>query len=223
MALANKRRSRFGKKRGYRKRRNDKKTFAIAKSAARAVVNNQFEKHYFDYNPVAFNVQFTGNIQLLSAIPQGDTDSTRSGDRLTIKSVQVKGVCIGNDTTNACRVVLFQYLGDSAAAIPTIGTLFQNTGTQTAPYSPYSKDYAGYKWVPLWDKLILMDTYNPIKKFEIMVTAKDFKKKAKPFIQYQSGSTNNAIGHMYLVFLSDGGVAPDVTVAMQTRIRFIDN
>jgi len=220
----NYRRSRPNRKRTFRKRRtNYSKTYSIAKSAAKRVINNQFEKHYFDYNPDAFNVNTSGSIELLSAIPVGDSDASRSGDRVTIKSIQVKGKLVGNDSSNLIRVMLIQYLGDTGVAAPVIGEIFQSTGTQLAPLSPYTKDFAGYKWVPLYDALYALDLNNSIKTFDIMVTPKNFKKKAKPFIQYQAGSTNNAIGQLYMVFVSDGSFSPDVSVAMYSRIRFIDN
>jgi len=88
----NYRRSRPNRKRTFRKRRtNYSKTYSIAKSAAKRVINNQFEKHYFDYNPDAFNVNTSGSIELLSAIPVVDSDISRTGDRVTIKSIPIKG------------------------------------------------------------------------------------------------------------------------------------
>lgn len=201
-----------------------KKTYMIAKKAATVVLNQQLEKHYFDVNPVTFNAGFTGNFQLLTGTTLGDTDLTRTGDKINIKSISIKGSLYSNDPTNVARIIVFQYLGDTGVAGPVIGEILQTTGSNLAPFSPYSKDYAGYKWVPLYDKMFAMSNVNGIniKLFDIKITPRNFRGKAKPFIQYQGGGSNG-VGHIYILFISDGGLSPDVSVSYQSRLRFLDN
>lgn len=199
-------------------------SYALAKTAARRVINAQFEKHYYDGQQVNFPVDWNSSIYKLTATSQGDTDSTRSGDRITIKSLQLRGTLTVADTHNIMRIIIFQYLGDDAVAVPTSGQVLEAPyyGTYNHVNSPYAKDFVGYKTIVLWDSTYVLNQDNQAKQFQIMLTAANFRKKAKPYIQYQGG-TSNGVGNIYLMAVSDSGAATHPSLSFASRLRYIDN
>jgi hypothetical protein len=203
-----------------------KETWDLAKSAARKVVNTQFEKHFFDNEEEGTAIDIGGLVFHLTPIPVGDQDTERSGDRITIKSLQIKWTVGVADNTNRMRIIVFQYLGDSAVAGPDVTSeIIQAAfvGSANAINAPYAKDFAGYKVMPLYDKTISLSTAaNPVQHGSFILTSKDFKGRARPFIQYQGGGNNN-IGGLYLYAVSDSGAASHPVLNYVSRVRYIDN
>lgn len=201
-------------------------SYALAKTAARRVINSQFEKHYYDYDGGTVNlpVSYSSSIYKLTAVTAGSSDSTRSGDRLTIKSLQIRGTLAVADTHNVMRVIIFQYLGDDGVAVPTSGQILEAPWFNTINHvnAPYAKDYVGYKVIVLWDSTYVLNQDNQAKQFQIMLTAGNFKRKAKPFIQYQAASSNG-VGNIYMMAVSDSGAVTHPTITWVSRLRFIDN
>lgn len=221
-------RSRARRKKAAPKTR--KESWDLAKSAARKVVGTQLEKHYFDFSQIT-TVTTSATIWALSLVTVGNTDLTRSGDRITIKSLQVKGTYSAGDTTNHLRVICFQYIADSGAAGPVASEVLQSSfvGSVNIINAPYAKDFAGYKTIILYDKTFSMtlganaDGGPANGHFQFMLTSKDFKKgKANPMIQYQAGGTNG-VGNIYLMAMSDSAGVPNVGIDFVSRLRFIDN
>lgn len=205
------------KKRSYN---NNKKTVRLVKR----VLNNQSEKHVYT---VAVNGTFgsAGTTQDLSAISQGDTVSTRDGDRLTIKSIIFRYGLIAADNTNFCRVMLIQWLQNDNATAPTISGVFNSNFTSQpyAAFAPFNKAAAGYTFVPLYDKTFAMTTQGPASvKAMVKLTPKSFKKKAKAMINFNPGATTG-VGKIYLIVISDSGVAIDPTITGTFQLRFLTN
>lgn len=208
----------------------DKRIYKIAQMASARVskreINKQFEKHYHDHS-ASTSVSYSGSAIDISQVTVGDTDSTRSGDRLTIKSIHVRGNCYVADTGgNLIRVMLIQCLRTDSSTIPQVSNeILQSTvaGTVFAPFGSYAKDFAGYTWVPLYDTtLAVSDTGMNLQQFEIKIKPKDFKRKAKPYIQYEGGAVTG-VGKIYLVLYSDSSAVTHPILNHWSRIRFIDN
>lgn len=230
MALTTTKKRNFHKKR-YRKKnysQSEKKMYQIAKyvsrSQAKKQIDKQFEKHYHDH---ADNqaITWAGVVTDISSILVGDTDQVRTGDRVTIKSVSVRGTVENGDSGgNLTRVMLIQWFQDDFTAPPTPAQIIQSTAVATrfSPYAPYSKDDAGYLWVPLADVTLCTSPSgsNIQAQFKFSLTAKDFKRKAKPFIQYQEGLATGT-NKLYLVFFSDSGAVSHPSVSHWSRIRYI--
>lgn len=217
------------KRKSYAKSALDRKMYQIAKAASLQVskrqINMQFEKHYHDHSQ-GQNVDYNGVTVDISAITVGDNDTTRSGDRLTLKSIRVRGtVLLGSGSSALMRVMLVQCLRNDATPLAASNEVLQSSavGSAFAPYASYAKDFAGYTWVPLYDATLSMNANgNHQQQFDIKVKPKDFKRKAKPFIQYEGGSTDG-VGKIYLVYYSDTILMSSPSVNHWARIRFIDN
>lgn len=209
-------------------KKSKKLTKKVVADIARSVITQKQEKHYFDVNNSA-SVSASGTIIALSQIPAGTGDTTRIGDGIEITSINVRMQWYWGDDTNVCRAILFQYIGDSAVPPATI-EIIQNDilGFVGAPSGQYSKDYCGYTWIPLADKMITLagntgnTTQSSVKLMDFKLTAKDLKKgKKTPKIQFQ-GAGILGVGHIYMMVLSDSTAPlPHPTVYYDSRIRFL--
>ncbi|AXH74390.1 MAG: capsid protein [Cressdnaviricota sp.] len=212
------RRTRKGKTRGYR--RGKKAQVGLIKK----VINSQHEKHV---HTVSVNGTFssTGTVQDLSAIAVGDAVNNREGDRITLKSIIFRFGLIAADTTNFVRVMLVQWLQNDAATAPTIAGIYNSTFTAQpyATFAPFNKSAAGYQWVPLYDKTFALSLNgNACSKHIAKITPRHFKKKAKAMIQYNAGATTG-VGKIYVILISDSGVAADPTITGVMQIRFLSS
>lgn len=199
----------------------NKKMYKIAKKVTKRIINQQIERHYFDTEQDN-TVSSSGSIYELSGTTVGDGDTQRTGDRITIKSLQIRGNVNLGDATNIVRIIVFQWLADSGAALPDASTdILQSTtvGTANAPFGMYSKDFAGYTWVPLYDKTIQLTTQDDAKLFYVNISAKNFKGKARPYIQYQ-GSGQNGVGNLFMAVYSDSGAITHPGINFVARLRF---
>lgn len=212
-------------KRLYRKRsfrRGNKKTYIIAKKAARSVIRQQLETKYFDFDTTA-SISYSGAIYQLTGMTQGSTDLERVGDKVSIKSLQIRGAVEIGDTTNIMRVIVFQFLSDSATT-PAFADVLQNfyLANTNAPLAPYAKDFAGYTTAILWDKTFNLHANQPQLLFDCMLTSKDFVKKARKNIQYQGGG-QNGVGNLYLLAVSDSAAISHPGITFVSRFRYLDN
>jgi len=88
------------KKKGIAKTRFAKKV--------QSAMNQIAEKKYRANSIPATAVDFLGSLQDFTAtIPQGDTDITRDGDQLFMRSFEILYDIIASDATNVLRVLLF--------------------------------------------------------------------------------------------------------------------
>lgn len=214
-------------KRKYRRRgRGSKSMYKVAARVTKKILNNRLETHYFDYtdnNSVSAN----GTIHDLSDITVGDQDTNRTGDKVFIKSLQVRGTMAAvSDQYNKIRIIIFQYMGPDNV-LPTNIDVLQSTGVGTlyAPSTPYAKDTVGYKILPLWDHTYTV-AYGATggagpqaKQFYIQLTTRNFKRKAKPTIQYEAGGTDG-YGKLYMLTISDSTAISHPSLLMYSRLRF---
>jgi len=79
-------------------------------------INSRSETKYWDQTNSG-STDYAGQIGLVNDIPQGTTDSTRIGDELYMKSINLTyNVSVATaDVTNVMRVILFQWFDDSTA------------------------------------------------------------------------------------------------------------
>lgn len=216
--------ARRGFRRGYGKKYpiNIKTITKIAHKAAKNEITKRIETHYIDTAQATITCSSAGVISSqLSTITQGTTDSSRIGDRVTIKSIKVKGNLIAADATQVVRVILFQWLQDTASCTPIPSDILQNQNQPYSPLSSYTKDSAGYEWVPLWDRTFCMNAGTGTSvNFSVKLSGKKLSKgKAVNTIQFNAAGTTGT-GHYYFCFYSDSGAAFDPTFTYYSRIRY---
>lgn len=201
----------------------EKKIYSIAKKAAVKVVKAIPEKHYFD-TVINSTIDSTGSIFDLSAIPQGDTDSSREGDRVRISSIQWRGQAYNADTSNVMRFIFFQWLEDDGIDTPQTSEILQAVviGQPYGVYGPYAKDYAGYKFAVIHDQTLCTSQNGDANNIFTFNMPYAKRKKLSPNIQFVAGTTSGT-NKLYLMVISDSGAITHPSAIGVFRIRFLSD
>jgi hypothetical protein len=143
----------------------------------------------------------TGIIQKMTTIPQGDTDTTRDGDQLTVEWSQLRYNVVVNatDVSNLVRVVLFVWHFDDGGQPPTLATIFQATNS---PLSAYNRDSVKEKAFT-----VLSDRLHSLYSGGVGHQCVESKNLKKFKITFTSGG-NTGKNHIYLAAISDSAVTP---------------
>lgn len=161
-------------------------------------------------------VSYSGSIIDCSSIAQGDSDITRDGDRIQIMEWSFRWVAYPADTSNLLRVVLFQYVPDSALGSPTASQVLQTTGATTAPISYRSIDFVKNVKI-LYDRTLSTDTYHLVTQ-AIPVTIRKFSDKQMQF----TGATSRTNG-LFALFISDSAAVTHPTILYYSAVRYTDS
>lgn len=186
----------------------------VVKIANRQIAKQSEKKYLSTLTSIAKD--WNGSVLDLCNIAQGDTDGTRDGDELYVKSVRVKSLVSVADTYNICRTILFQWYDDTT---PTGADILSNTyvGTINAPLAPYHHDLSS-KFKILYDKTILLDTYHPYMLLDTGYITGGFKRK----VQFSSGGTTG-VNKIYLLQISDSGALTHPTMLAVAQVNFTDS
>lgn len=190
-----------------------------------SIVNS--EKKYHDVS-FTINPDVTTQLQSLTQIPQGNTDITRNGDSVAIKSLTFKCQYFSDPavTAEAVRIMLIRDYDNANGTAPTGAQILESA---TNIISFRNKDFPK-RFKVLMDKVITTNTniktrfIDKYKKFNMM---KD--KKGNPTVSQKVtftglNATDIARGHLYIVVL--GNTATGATASQlnfNSRIRFYDN
>lgn len=216
MLAVNKRRVR--KFRKFRKgMRRQKLSVAINK-----VINSRAEKKYYITNsgpsPYKVGISTAGYVAQMSGIGQGDTDTSRDGDSLLVKSLNLNYQIEVGDTFNVIRVIMFQWFPTS---VPTAGNILQDVTLGVLnPHQTYNHDLR-YNYKVLYDKTHTIgatSTNIPIVKIskQVYITS-GFKRK----LQYQAATTTGN-NQFYLMAISDSSAGPDPQLIYNVKLNFLD-
>lgn len=162
------------------------------------------------------SVDYGGTIVDMSSIAQGDSDITRDGDRIQVVEWSFRWVAYVGDVTNLFRVILFQYVPDSALGTPLVSYVIQTTGSTNSPISYRSIDYVKNVKI-LYDRTVSLDTYHPAVQ-STPVTIKKFYDKQMQF----TGATSRTNG-LFMLVISDLAAATHPSISYYSTIRFTDS
>lgn len=183
----------------------------------RRVINRQAEKKYFDYSANT-TVSNSGYLLKLSEVPQGDSDVSRDGDQLTIRSLQFNTeTLVGvNETggTNKVRIIIFQWFPNTAAGYPTLNNLLLDV---TSPFlSPYAHDYR-FNFRILADRTASVDDGDPSRMMKFFI-----RRFARRKIQYVGASATSYTNGLFAYLVSDSGAIPHPTVYWSGKLNYSD-
>lgn len=206
------------------------KALAIANQAYKtatfvaSIINS--EKKFYDENATIYP-DTTYQANCLTNMAQGDTNITRTGNSIALKSFHLKGVLKRDSTVpgEIVRVMLVLDKDNAAGTIPNITDVVASSGV----YSFRNMDYAR-RFTVLMDRTYTYQTDKPnvvIEFWKKFYMKKD--KRGRPVISHHclfDGSTANNFtrNHIYLYVIGNtatGSTASDFTYS--TRIRFYDN
>lgn len=185
------------------------------------IVNKKMRKvgepHHYD-KVATPTVVSGGTITSLSDMAVGDTDITRTGDRIDPRSLTVKFTMRGNtNARNSYRVVLLRWHPDDASEAPTLAGIFEST--TYLDISPYNWDDRS-KFTILHDTRGQASDDKSSKDFLRNWTAKIYGKKLKK-IQYDNTATSG-VNNLYIVMWANEATNGPV-ISYYSRLAFKDS
>lgn len=94
----------------------------------------------------------TAAVGVLTPIPEGDTEQSRTGEKVTLRSIDMRITLIPNASalTDSMRVIVFRWKGDTVGSAPGASKILKSA---TNIDSPYNEDYRD-QFVVLFDKTV---------------------------------------------------------------------
>lgn len=201
----------------------DKRTTKIARTVAKRVLRGEAESKYWTYPLDSFTVDTTGrmlDLFSLAALPNGTTDTSRTGDTISVKSFHMKGTMTAADNTNLIRVILFAWRPSSGTGTPTVSDLLSASWASNYTLAYKSVDNSRDKEVKVfYDKTfpLISSTDKVYKMFSANVPFPNGHK-----IQFIGGSSTVAANKFYIYFVSDSSAATHPSLLMNYRFYFTD-
>jgi len=156
-----------------------------------------------------------GTVSDITAVPQGNTDVTRSGDMISLHSVEWTvnfGLAAAGDNTNICRWIVFQWHGDTAVDVPALGSILNFT---TYPISAFAHDNV-QKFHVLVDEIIDLSLQGPAS-----ITRRGVITRFNRACRFLGGGTTGT-NHIFFAYLSDSGAIPHPNIIFYTRTNYYD-
>jgi hypothetical protein len=160
------------------------------------------------------SVDNTGSLQKVSTVPQGDTDSSRDGDALVLKSIEMHSAFVIADTTNVLRHIIVRWNQDDSSSAPAAITDVLQTASA---FSPYNRDN---KRARKFD--VLHDEFYGGALAGPGIIVRTIKIKTKSQIAFQATATTGT-GHIYSFQISDSSAITHPTLNYVCRINFTDS
>lgn len=211
------RRAQRYRKRRFRRRGRaplTKRQVAAVSKIANRKISSRAEKKYYDRALTGQAYDWAGSIVSLTNIPQGDTDVTRDGDQVYLRSIRMSGDIVIGDTTNVARLIIFQWYQDATPAYTDVlSSVYQ--GTVNAVNSPYHHD-GRRQFRVLYDKRFVMDSDDGIVLFDT-----GYLRPAKRKINFNAGGTDGE-NEIFMLALSDSGAVSHPSFNFVCRTTFND-
>lgn len=201
------------------KNKTDKKK-SVKDLATKKYVKEQIVKHqelkYYDETLSDF-IDYNGAVYCLTDMAQGLGDSQRVGDKISIKSMLIRGTLAEADLRNIIRIIIFQWYPVDSASAPVPAQILQAIGTWGI-VSPYIHDTRNQFGI-LVDKMYNLNTSStPYRPFEIRVPLKYAKKSVNFNAAGLFGSN-----HICALVITDSSASTHPTVSFYTRVYYTDS
>jgi len=199
---------------------------AYVKGAVAAYGGRQ-ELKYVDTALSNLACDTTGSVTALNLVAVGDDNNTRDGRQVTIKSVQLKGITIPQDSNKANNLERMMLVWDNAnnsGALPAVSDILTSATSVAFP-----KIDNAQRFTVLWDwqraSGALDTTATSSYSLSPGTFAIDYYKKINQVTQY-SGTTaaigSIANGSLLLVTIGNQAAGAADTFYGQSRVRFTD-
>lgn len=210
-----------GRSSGPSKRRKVSHTATIAD--VKRIVMSHLEPKFVDNKIYTTTATSAGVQYSLSSVPQGDTDSSRSGDQINIQSLEVifdpylQGVGGTNDFTDTVRLILYRWHPMSTATQPTQADILQDQSVAQ------SNEMSLYKWDNRKDYTIIDDLRFPLSANGPSIMA--FRKKYNlnnVAAHFTAGSATLCTNQIYAFVASDSLLATHPLFDLYSRVVYLD-
>lgn len=191
----------------------------VIKIATKKIANTA-ELKYIDATLSAVAVNQGGSVNKVSSVPAGTTDSSRIGDELTIRDIEVtvrfamtSTYSIANGS-QAVRFILFQWYPDDTSAAPAAGNVLQLTGSVVAYLSAPHHDFRR-QYKILYDTSAVLCATGPDSVIRSWVG-----QPGKKTLRYD-GTGSSGDGQIYALWIGDAITNPP-GMDMWCRINYMD-
>lgn len=191
----------------------------VTKEYLHSALSRAIETKYW-YNTGTESPSYDGSlVGLTNNISQGDAGvGTRDGDRFTPVYLHMKGHVTLADTTNLVRILIIRWREDYAD-LTSVGQILETTGSTLAPTSMFVKEPdQRRRFEVVADRLFNLHTYEPVKTFDIRVSAKKLKSKPVQAIAGAAGGLNQLVG----LVISDSAAVTHPSIDYEVVIKYKD-
>lgn len=183
-------------KRKFKKYMKNKKL--ATKSYVKMQLAKNIENKYQDIARIGDNIDYNGRIDRFTGVIQGQSDTTRLGDKLTIKSLHLSYYAVSTDPNQTFRLIIFQWYPNTTLAAPIAADILALTGAASAISQYYVWDILN-QFNILYDKVHVLNdasTTSIHKKIKVNL------KYAKKIINF-TAATQEGSNHLYMLRISD--------------------
>lgn len=198
--------------------------YSMAQTVA-GIVNA--EKKFFDVINAPIQTDTTANVICLTNMAQGDTNITRNGNIVALKTLQIEGY-VNHDVAvpyETIRVILVRDNDNLGGTAPTITDVLESSNVMALRNKNTPK-----RFTVLMDRRFTCDDSKPGKVWSYFHNFKMMKDKkgnpTKPWHLYYdgTGTADYTRGHLFLMTLGNTATASTTSVfGTYSRIRFYDN
>lgn len=189
------------------------------------IIRANQELKYFDQIYVAASLNYVPQIHQISAVPQGNTDITRNGDRLKMYKVYFRGdvTNFSADPYNRIRLIMFQWF---PATLPTSGSILLPGLSGVVDWASHYAHDTRQEYRILYDRTYKMvgnasaaTTPNTVAS---VVQFKGIVRVPRKQLQYQAGTTVGT-NQVYLMVFSDSTAIPNPGFNICYKCTFTDS
>lgn len=205
-------------KKVLRKRRSLRRNKLATQKYVKRMISKESETKFHDLSDYVNAIDNTGTVVRLTGVQQGITDSTRIGDKLTLRALKYKLFLTIADTYNIFRVIMFQWYVNTTLRVPQYADIMQEAGgAVTSWLSPITYDYENQHHV-ISDKIYTVDS---VKNQTFFVNRKFRMKYIRKTINFTAAGAEGS-NHLYMLIVSDSAAIAHPTWSIQSRTYYDD-
>lgn len=186
----------------------------------RRIIARQQELKTFVKGAVGVSNSNVPTIVSLTDIPLGQTDNSRIGNHVHLKSLAGWFHFIAGDATNTMRCILFKWKENDTYNTPTAAQILAN-GPTGAPdvFSSYNRDSPGnFTILKDWYMIGSTGTSSPF-----LIQKKQLSIKLTGKAQFWSDVGTTGTNKIYLMFISDSSAVTHPSVSYNTEVGYSDD
>lgn len=186
----------------------------------RRMLSSREETKTFVAGALSSAVSLVPVIVSLTNIPLGQTDNTRIGNHVHLKSLKGRVVVIAGDATNITRVIIFKWKENDAFNPPSASQILAvGPSGGVDVYSTYNTESPGnYQILEDYFLLGSNGTSSPH-----LIVKREMNKKLTGKAQFWSDIGTAGTNKIYIMFQSDSAAAPNPAISFNFETAYGDN
>ena len=176
--------------------------------------NTEFKRHTLN---ISTTVDSTGTCTSLSTIGQGDSSTTRDGEKIVLRKLKLRYNVLPADSTNLVRFIIFRWMPNDNDHVPVPADVLLNVGDSSAPLSSYQPQFRDLIKV-YYDKVVPVDTTSVTQRYHTI----NLSKKLGLHKTVYQGSNTYGSKNLWMLAISDSDGVSHPSYRMYGLLRFTD-